>query len=73
MKKIQFVKLFRRVVEGETYAGSIVAYKKSVWEINGINPTKHRHKLYINLWIVELFFDWITAVVSPHPTGGNTE
>ena len=57
--KLNFSKPLRIVREGEMYKPSIVAVGKTPWEKTDNKITKYRYLIYINLWLLEIQFDFI--------------
>jgi hypothetical protein len=57
--RVSWAKPFRIIKVGEIYKPSIVAYCSVDWLMLGNKVIERKHRLYINLWIVELLFEWI--------------
>jgi len=61
--KLNFSKPLRIIKEGQMYKPSIVAIGKSPWEQKANNKiTSYKYLIYINLWLLEIEFDFIKKV-----------
>jgi hypothetical protein len=59
MIKFHFKKIYQKLDEVGYYPDAIITYEKIPYLSNDIEITQWRHKLMINLWIVEVLFKWI--------------
>lgn len=68
--KIKFKKIYQYVKEGEI-PNAIVCFRKRPWSIylhnggtdgGGRNILSYKKQLVLNLWFVELWFEWIKEI-----------
>lgn len=66
--KIQLIKLFTKVEEGDQFRPSLITYSKRPYELKNVNVgnglgnevvTKSEHWLHVKLWLIEFNISWI--------------
>ena len=71
--KIKFIKLFEKLEEGMIPL-ALISYQKQEWELGiedyhlGIEDYQevvytYRHSLWINLWFIIIYFNWIKKTI----------
>ncbi len=60
--KVEVSKIICFPKEGEIYKPSLISIGKYDWEISDNKVTKRKYMVYINLWIIQLFFNFILPV-----------
>lgn len=58
--KSYFAKLYIEPAEGQNFHPAIVAFKKRPMSFERGGITSYHNTLVLNLWLVELWFDWTT-------------
>ncbi len=59
---IRFKKLFHKAKDGEVLDLAIVSYHKNPWLMKDGIIVSYQNYLYIDLWLVALYFKWETDV-----------
>ena len=63
--KIDFPTVFIRMSEGREFRPSFIAYGKFEWKYDSQAGMTYEHRLYINLWAVEIKIGWYSNDKKP--------
>ena len=58
--RIKTIDIFRKMREGVNFRNSLISYGRFKFDVKTNPPAiEWQHRLYINLWLVEVYIDWI--------------